>query len=446
MAGLLDLFGGPDEEDGGLLGADQPFIRKNMLPLLMINAGHGIMNANQPGASFGQAVMGGGMNGATSGLSQIMQLQAYQQRMKDAAADRAWKNDQRQALRGQMSAQATLQGGYDPTSMINWNGPRAATPGMQPNERMALMARAYPDHFARQSLEAEFPTPGETERLVTRLAKMPQDDPARPQLEARLAALNTEGGFRYGPGGAMTPVPGGPADPKYLAARSEAIYGSRPTRLTAFERALQDKSPEERQELMDAWTRRQAQGTRGSAPIMTTIYDPATGRRQRHQWDDAAGEWVPVGGVAAPSDRASGTLTIPQQRTNREIDQAWKEFQGMNLSPEEIRNRTSRLDPRTGLANPEYDITLADVIRRARQRKYGDDDPTYEERRSRFSGLPLDDEGGAAPEAGPSAPGDKSGAVAFTPGTTPTHGQVYTLPNGQRAKWDSMKKKFVGVD
>lgn len=404
--GLFDMFG-PEPPSGGLLDSEPAMLpRDKMLPLILMGMGQGIIGANQPGASFGQAVMGGGMSGASNGINQVMQLQAYQQKLRDAAADRAWKNDQRQAARGQMSAQATLQGGYDPLSKIDWNGPRGSTPDTPPNERMALLARAYPEHFARQSLEAEFPTPSETEKLATRLAKMPQDDPMRPFIESRLGALGSESGFRFGPDGA-TPIPGGPADPDYLNRRYAAMYGNR---TTEFERMLADLPEDEQAALREARRKKLASGGRGA-----------------------------------------GDITEPQARINAEIDQARSELASKGYTEEQIRKFTSRIDPRTGMDNPEYKIMLSPTLRRAMQKKYGEDSE-FESFRNKYSGLMPDLPPGEGPEGvvdvpmsgDPSSP-DKTPAQ-YAPGMTPKHGQVYTLPNGAAAKWDDLKKKFIVVD
>jgi hypothetical protein len=441
--GLFDLFGGGDDEsNGGLLGdpSRPQMTREQLLPLLMLSMGQGITNANQPGASFGQAVIGGGSNGLTSGMSQVMQLQAYQQRMKDAAADRAWKNDQRQAIRGQTAAQATLQGGYDPLSKINWNGPRATTPDTPPNERMALLARAYPDQFARQSLEAEFPTPGESERLVTRLSKMPQDDPMRAPLESRLAALNTEGGFRYENGKAI-PVPGGPADPDYIARRYAAVYENRPEKTTQFERSIANLPQDQQDALRAQYAQRYARGRSTAAPVMRTIYGP-NGQPQKVQWDEDMGEWANVGGSKAPAGRG-GAPTPAQERINAEIDRARAQIGAMPRS--ELDLKTSPYD-RLGMPNQQYDRFLTGTAKRALSRKTGED-PDYEPFANRFHGLNLPDDTGDSPQpggGGPDAGGDTA-PVLFTPGMKPQHGQIYTNESGKRARWDAMKNKFVEV-
>ena len=76
----------------------------------------------------------------------------------------------------------------------------------------------------------------------------------------------------------------------------------------------------------------------------------------------------------AAEARAGGTgsrgLTVPQQAKNREIDAARKIVDA--LTPEDIKRKTSKFT-NTGRENPDYDASLANRVRLAGQRKYGDD-------------------------------------------------------------------------
>lgn len=78
------------------------------------------------------------------------------------------------------------------------------------------------------------------------------------------------------------------------------------------------------------------------------------------------------GVIDAAKTRAanSGGLTLPQQRTNAEIDAAREYVQG--LSQEEIRRRTQQYSA-TGRENPDYDQLLAAKVRLSQHRKYGED-------------------------------------------------------------------------
>lgn len=69
-------------------------------------------------------------------------------------------------------------------------------------------------------------------------------------------------------------------------------------------------------------------------------------------------------------DGKVGSLTLPQQRTNYEIDAARKGIAGM--TPQEIAHRTAKAT-NTGRENPDYDPNLARQARLAATRKIGDD-------------------------------------------------------------------------
>lgn len=65
------------------------------------------------------------------------------------------------------------------------------------------------------------------------------------------------------------------------------------------------------------------------------------------------------------------TLTLPQVRSNFEIDAARKAVSG--LTPEEIKRKTSNYTA-TGRENPDFDPTLAKAVSLSNRRKYGADD------------------------------------------------------------------------
>lgn len=77
-------------------------------------------------------------------------------------------------------------------------------------------------------------------------------------------------------------------------------------------------------------------------------------------------------GVLDHYDRktSGGGLTVPQQRTNAEIDSAREYVAG--LSQDEIQRRTQQYSA-TGRENPDYDPLLASKVRQAQHRKYGED-------------------------------------------------------------------------
>ncbi|MFZ3018784.1 MAG: hypothetical protein WA056_10045 [Gallionella sp.] len=74
--------------------------------------------------------------------------------------------------------------------------------------------------------------------------------------------------------------------------------------------------------------------------------------------------------VARNKATSGGGLTVPQQRTNAEIDAARTAVAGM--SQEEIQRRTQQYSA-TGRINDEYDPMLASKVRLSQHRKYGED-------------------------------------------------------------------------
>lgn len=75
------------------------------------------------------------------------------------------------------------------------------------------------------------------------------------------------------------------------------------------------------------------------------------------------------GRTAQPSQRER--LTLPQVRSNFEIEAARKAISG--LTPEEIKRKTSNYTA-TGRENPDFDPTMAKAVSLANRRKYGADD------------------------------------------------------------------------
>lgn len=76
--------------------------------------------------------------------------------------------------------------------------------------------------------------------------------------------------------------------------------------------------------------------------------------------------------IADQRTQDAGTrLTLPQRRSNFEIDAARERVAGMD--PTEIKRKTANYTA-TGRENPEYDPTLAKAVSLANRRKYGADD------------------------------------------------------------------------
>lgn len=76
--------------------------------------------------------------------------------------------------------------------------------------------------------------------------------------------------------------------------------------------------------------------------------------------------------IATQRNESTDTrLTLPQRRSNFEIDAARERVAG--LSPEEIKRKTANYTA-TGRENPDFDPTLAKAVSLANRRKYGADD------------------------------------------------------------------------
>lgn len=76
------------------------------------------------------------------------------------------------------------------------------------------------------------------------------------------------------------------------------------------------------------------------------------------------------------ANRPAPGLTLPQVRSNLEIDAARKQIAGM--TSDEITKRTQQFSA-TGRENPSYDPTLAKAVTLAGRRMYGDD-PEFDQR------------------------------------------------------------------
>lgn len=83
-----------------------------------------------------------------------------------------------------------------------------------------------------------------------------------------------------------------------------------------------------------------------------------------------AAEIQVLSGKARPVTEQNGRLTLPQRRSNFEIEAARKSVSGM--TPEEIKRKTANFTA-TGRENPEYDPALSKAVSLAGRRMYGDD-------------------------------------------------------------------------
>lgn len=130
------------------------------------------------------------------------------------------------------------------------------------------------------------------------------------------------------------------------------------------------------------------------------------GKQQEMQWDAAAAAYVPIGEVVErwQPKGTEGGLTLPQQRTNDEIDSARRSLADRGITPDNLRE---------GLGAAQWSLVSRDPMlsklwTTASKRKYGDD-PGYEETWWKY--YPVEREG--------PAPGEVLGAeepAAETPG------------------------------
>jgi hypothetical protein len=111
---------------------------------------------------------------------------------------------------------------------------------------------------------------------------------------------------------------------------------------------------------------------------------------------------------AQPSASGSGGLTVAQQSSNAEIDQARAALATRRLTAGDVR-RLTQSSTNTGRVNEDYEPGLAAVVRAATSRKAGDD-PDYAGYFNRYLGgsaaePTLDDLAGIAPAQDPAAQG-----------------------------------------
>lgn len=207
---------------------NDPNARQQALYQGLLMAGPALLAAaspsTQPGglgrgfAAFGQNLGQGyrtGVNDARTGAMADIQMQMLKEKM--AEQERA-----RKAMESLYPQAQTPQ-----TSQANFDAPPSAVTG-QPAEAPSLMSgskgimprilQGLPAQEALKLLATSELKPPDTEigKLIGARDALSQNDPRRGLFDTAINKLMTGEGFRYGPSG-MTPVPGGPADPGYLA-------------------------------------------------------------------------------------------------------------------------------------------------------------------------------------------------------------------------------------
>lgn len=91
--------------------------------------------------------------------------------------------------------------------------------------------------------------------------------------------------------------------------------------------------------------------------------------------------------IAAQRGEDAGRLTLPQRRSNFEIDAARKVV--ADLSPEDVKKRTANYTA-TGRENPDYDPNLAKAVSLAGRRMYGADDHFDQRQQPQHAGNDVD--------------------------------------------------------
>ena len=144
------------------------------------------------------------------------------------------------------------------------------------------------------------------------------------------------------------------------------------------------------------------------------------------------GEPIPLEGGYRPMPK-SGGITLSQQSSNAEIDQARATLDRMGLDKEQVIRRTQKAT-NTGRQNLEYDPSIDRIVRMATQRKTGLD-PNYQRYFATYlGGVELSEPAGMAPRpSGVSAeePGlfQRGYNYLFSPGT----GGGQPIPGGAGA-------------
>lgn len=127
----------------------------------------------------------------------------------------------------------------------------------------------------------------------------------------------------------------------------------------------------------------------------------------------------------------AGKLTPTQESNNREIDEARSILERKNLSKEEILRRTQKYTD-TGRMNANYDPYIESIVKKATQRKVGED-PGFEEVYGKYIG-------GVSDNPVSTAYKDPKGAMAEMPEATLHNGRVIKdTETGKRFRSDGSR-------
>lgn len=139
----------------GYLNSMSPDEKQMALAIGLLNFGHGIQQANQPGAGFMGALSGGLQSGGNAFMQYPQMLR--QQQMEKMKMD--LMQNQIEQQKSSQKAKSTLFGGIDPSNGINWETGRQ---GMADQEKVGLLAQAYPEEYGQSVMRSLFPRQGAT--------------------------------------------------------------------------------------------------------------------------------------------------------------------------------------------------------------------------------------------------------------------------------------------
>lgn len=164
--------------------------------------------------------------------------------------------------------------------------------------------------------------------------------------------------------------------PRGLSPRQQASFLNEQSRISASMRGNDPQNVAGRQRAgnpaADALTAERTTGQQlrnEQAQRLNDLQQQLVSEVDPNRRQEIAGQIKALNGRTEPQARA-GNLTLPQRRSNFEIDAARERIAGM--SPEEIKRKTANYTA-TGRENPDFDPTLAKAVSLANRRKYGDD-------------------------------------------------------------------------
>lgn len=463
LMGLLETLGrsdSPASYDGllGALGLDSPAVRQQAFYAGLGRAGQALLDAGAPapyrrsfGAGLGQALGAFGQgqeqyydNELRRGLTAMQLARLKQRGEREAEQDR---------LRSSALLELQTGGRKIPTvqafEAMNGNTPAPGDRGGKGGRAIHTSSRAARaeasgdlDLAIRQTVGLPYGVgmpmdsgpvgmqPNPMYPPVATMQAMRANEPPLPDAEMRSGVRSAPQSGTPGSFG----IPGmGPAMQQFLLSQSPSTFA------TMMHNANRPHILNRGALMVDAQGRKIAEG----APLQPRVRNMVIGGEIiPHQYDEDAGEWVPIEGMGGPrfSGRGAGGLTAAQSRDNEQIDAARAALAQLNMDAAAIREATTKTTA-TGRENPRYNPNIEAMVRRAARRKIGSD-PNFE---TTYSRLMIGEPQVSASSDGAVGVGGLAEAapIPMSGGKIATgqlkKGSVYTLPNGARARWDGMQ-------